>query len=75
MKNGDIFSLVMAFIVIMILITGIIFGRKYEKKKWNNGFCAKCNKPWRYFDNDSQGARMYKCDNGHHCDISYKVDK
>lgn len=32
-----------------------------EKKLWNNGICAKYNKPWEYIDMDSQGGRGYSC--------------
>ena len=56
-------------------IVGCIYVRHIEKKNWNNGNCPICNEPWRCFDVDSQGGRMYKCSNHHYCDITYRVDK
>ena len=56
-------------------ITRIFFPRRFEKEKWNNGICPICGKPWILFDKDSQGGRMYKCENEHRCTITYNVDK
>ena len=53
-----------------------IWIRKQEKKKWNNGVCPYCGKPWEAFDVDSSGTRGYKCENMHYCWISYdSIDK
>lgn len=62
-------------IAILIYISIMMYARHIEKRHWNNGICRKCGKPWEHFDTDSQGGRMYQCDNGHGCDISYNVDK
>ena len=38
--------------------------------------CPVCGKEWIFFDQDSQGGRMYKCDEcGNYCTITYEVDK
>ena len=57
------------------IIIGLILTRRNEKRKWNNGTCSKCGDKWKLFDIDSQGGRMYRCDNWHYCDISYNIDK
>lgn len=62
-------------IPISLFILSGVYARHIEKKKWNNGICDKCNNNWYHYDTDSQGGRMYKCVNGHSCNISYKVDK
>jgi hypothetical protein len=41
-----------------------------EDKRWNHGDCPDCGKPWKCFDMDSQGGRMYKCGGGHYADIT-----
>lgn len=71
----NILSIIIAIIVIAFLIVGGIYARYSEKKSWNNGICPYCGKPWIRFDTDSQGGRMYRCENWHGCDISYNVDK
>lgn len=57
--------------VVLFIGIGIVWARKQEKKNWNNGVCPYCGKPWKVFDADSTGARGYKCENMHHCWISY----
>ena len=62
--------------VISFFILAILVSIYLDKRDWNNGYCPRCNTKWRCFDMDSQGGRMYKCDNcGKHCDISWNVDK
>ena len=75
MKKLDIVIIVFSVTVVVFLVFGMIYARYSEKKNWNNGVCSKCGKPWMYFDIDSQGGRMYRCENWHYCDISYNVDK
>ena len=67
----------MSFIIITLFVCAIIliYARYKEKTSWNNGICPVCKKPWTMYDIDSQGGRMYHCENGHYCDISYRVDK
>ena len=66
-------------VICALLISFIIFGgmivKKSEKKRWNNGICKECGLKWIHFDTDSQGGRMYRCDNWHYCNVSYNVDK
>lgn len=61
--------------VLLIITVGPIYARRQEKKNWNRGYCPTCGKPWIHYDTDSQGGRMYRCENWHSCDISYRVDK
>jgi ssDNA-binding Zn-finger/Zn-ribbon topoisomerase 1 len=56
-------------------VLGLVWAKRMEKEKWNNGRCPICGKPWIRFDTDSQGGRMYKCENDHRCTITYNVDK
>ena len=58
-------------ILVGIFLFLILWGRSYEKKRWNNGKC-KCGGQWERFDTDSQGGRMYKCTRcENHVDISW----
>lgn len=61
--------------VVLFIGIGIIWARKQEKKNWNKGICPYCGKPWMHYDTDSHGGRMYRCENWHSCDVSYRVDK
>lgn len=64
----------LGLLLLFILIRVAIY---WEKKDFNNGVCKYCNKPLHHFDTDSQGDRLYTCEN--HCclvSISYNsVDK
>ena len=71
----DIVAIVFCIAVVVFLVFGMIYGRYSEKKDWNKGICPQCGKPWIRFDTDSQGGRMYRCENWHYCNISYNVDK
>jgi len=51
------------------------FGKCWELKDWNNGFCGKCGEKWENFDTDSQGGRGYTCLDNHYIWCSYNVDK
>lgn len=68
-----IISLAFVFVFILLAITGICC----ERKGYNNGKCPYCNKKLRHFDNDSQGGRLYICDEcGYFTVVSYNcVDK
>ena len=60
----------------ILLAGGVFIGRRCDAKAWNNGVSPCCNKPWKFFDKDSQGGRGYKCK----CKksfifVSYAVDK
>ena len=46
-------------------------GYRSEQKKWNSGVSAESGHPWRHFDTDSQGGRLYTDDNGNYCSVSY----
>ena len=75
MKLVDILCLATSGIIVLVFIIGIIYTRRNEKKKWNKGRCPICGKPWIHFDTDSQGGRMYRCENWHGCEVTYKIDK
>lgn len=35
-----------------------------EKRDYNKGRCPRCYGELKHFDNDSQGGRGYRCENG-----------
>ena len=58
-------------LLIITLALLVFFGiglsaRRNEKKSYNKGICKECGTELRHFDNDSQGARGYVCDNCQH---------
>ena len=65
------------FVILLIVIAVNVFlVRRYEKKNWNNGHCAKCGTEWTLFDHDSHGGRGYHCTKcNRYIWISYNVDK
>ena len=69
--NNLIYIIVgMIIIFICLIIVAIIA----EKKAFNNGICKCCGKPLHHFDIDSQGGRLYTCDD--FCNlvsVSYKI--
>lgn len=74
----DLFSSVVFCLLVFVLVCGLVgmfVVRNIEKKEWNNGVCPKCGNDFKLIDGDSQGGRMYRCDNWHACCVSYNVDK
>ena len=61
--------------VLLFITVGPILVRRQEKRNWNKGICPVCGKPWMRYDTDSHGSRMYRCENWHSCDVSYRIDK
>jgi hypothetical protein len=57
----------------LILFVGI-FGYIRERRIWNGGICKISNKPWKFFDTDSQGGRGYSDGEGNDCWLSYRLD-
>lgn len=53
--------IIMAAISFIILSLAIL----YEKREYNNGICKCCGKKLRHFDTDSQGGRLYTCEDMH----------
>lgn len=47
MTLADIISQVIMVWIIFFIVLCFIFS-KLEKRKWNNGICPQCGKPWRY---------------------------
>lgn len=66
---------VLIFIVTSILLFFIItrIAIRLERKDFNNGICKCCGKPLRHFDTDSQGCRLYTCEN-YCCLVSVSYD-
>lgn len=64
-------------VIIVLVISGILYGIKVEYKDFNSGICPKCGKRLKHFDTDSQGGRGYCCYDCHYFIwISYDcVDK
>lgn len=71
----SICDIIFLFGLLFFAMVGSLYVRHSEKKDWNNGVCSHCGKPWIQYTTDSHGGRMYRCENYHHCDISYNVDK
>ena len=61
-------------LVVALIVSGMIWAIRSEKRDWNNGICAKYGEPWVHFDNDSQGGRGYKC-RDQYIWISWPVDR
>lgn len=72
MTLADIISQVIIGWIIFFIVLCFIFS-KLEKRKWNNGICIQCGKPWRYKSRNKKG-RIYMCDNNHYCHIKYGQD-
>ena len=56
--------------MVLIIMTAIFFiilsfAILYEKREYNNGICKHCGKKLRCFDIDSQGGRLYTCEDMH----------
>lgn len=66
-------------LILMIAIFFTINGLAIlaEKHEYNNGLCKCCGKKLRHFDTDSQGGRLYTCEDMHTLvSVSYNcVDK
>lgn len=62
------------FLTLIFLIVIVWLAINSEYKEWNNGVCKKSCKPWKHFDNDSQGGRGYTDGQGNYCWISYNID-
>lgn len=61
--------------IMTFMIGGGIWQRNNEKRWWHGGFCREHYTLWKQFDTDSQGGRGYRCGQGCHTWISYKVDQ
>lgn len=61
--------------LLLVIAIGALTVRRLEKKEWNNGICAKSNRPWISTDMASDGSRYYTDGVGNSCWISYNVDK
>ena len=73
--NLFIDQIIIVAISIVVMIIGVIWKRRDEKREWNNGICSESGKPWRLFYSDSQGGRGYTDDEGNSCWITYNIDK
>jgi len=62
----------LVFFVVAVAAFVIMGGLSFrsERREWNRGICPDCFRPWKCFDWDSQGGRMYKCGGGHYVDIT-----
>ena len=58
-------------VILLFVLVGYL-ARKAERKAYNNGICPKCYGKLIQFDTDSQGGRMFKCENRDYwTDVSY----
>lgn len=67
MTLANILPQVIIVWIILLIVLCFIFS-KLEKRKWNNGICPQCGKPWRYKSRNKK-ERIYMCDNSHYCYI------
>lgn len=58
-------------IILSIVIIGIYWAYRSEKKEWNGGYCNKCWNKWVHFDTDSQGGLGWTCKCGRYIWTSY----
>lgn len=72
MTLADALPQVIIMWIILLIVMDLILSR-LDKKKWNNGICPQCGKPWR-FESHYKGGRMYVCENHHSCRIGYGQD-
>lgn len=72
----DLITFSLPFALLIIMVAGMIYQRRLERRAWNGGRCERCHCFWRRFDCDSQGGRGYSCRG---CSrtlwISYGVDR
>lgn len=47
-------------LLILLLLSGSLFGSVSERREFNNGICRANGLPWEYFDTNSQGGRGYR---------------
>lgn len=63
-------------LIVLIFPLMLLSSWNSERKRWNKGYCRTCGQPWKQFDTDSQGGRMYKDKHEHWIVISYPfIDK
>lgn len=64
--------------ILIIMISGMLWGRASDKRSYNKGICPICGEKLYCFDMDSQGGRGYCCENKSVCNyttwVSYNVD-
>lgn len=61
---SDVLSFICFVLGAFLAIIGIpgYLSYRYEKKLFNDGKCATCDKEWRSFDMASDGSVGYTCD-------------
>lgn len=60
---------------ITCFIGSVLSDIRKDKKKWNKGICPYCGKEWILYDVDSNGGKLYRCENWHCCSITHNIDK
>ena len=70
--NDGMPRIITAIIISLAVGFGSVFfmneHRKYEEKRWNNGFCTTCNAEWHFQSaskHKSSTTYYYTCENGH----------
>lgn len=67
-------EMIPGIVILAMMLVGGIWNDRIEKRKWNGGICAASEKPWKWFDYDSQGGRGYTDGAGSYLWISSKAD-
>lgn len=58
-------------IMIVVALALVWFGHWLDRRRWNNGFCRRCDRPWQLIQGEGTGARLYSCRYGHRITISW----
>lgn len=69
---------IFAIVLLVIILVGtpimVCWAIKRERRDFNNGVCPKCGGKLRWVDQDSQGGRLWMCENTscqYHTWVSY----
>lgn len=67
----------LALLAILSIILIYVFTMNYfislDEEVWNNGKCPDCGECWK-FERNSIDGKIYRCKNGHQCEICIWVD-
>lgn len=53
--------IIVSVVLLVLWVSGCLYGVYIENKDWNNGACSCSRGFWIHFDVNSQGGYGYKC--------------
>lgn len=66
---------VLSSMFLIVMLGGALYGFLVDWRDYNRGTCRMCSGKWRLVDFDSQGGRLYRCDEcSEYIWISWPVD-